>query len=490
MDTLNELWTIAEARRRARAHDEYRRRVGAADAPAVEADEASWPTADAVRDLSATLRVADDAQVLGLRQLLRFTTGEYILRQTQRLATYMLTQQQTALVEVPILDEAVPLWQISSRLARERKRVLREALDDAAIAVIRGFSPRHRELWTQWFATIEALGYATPLALWETLSGVSLDAFLKPLEAILRDTEDTYRERMQWHLKRALGVPLDAAKRHDILALFGRDETAAWFPRAEMIPCLDTWVHEWGWRFEEHANLHFEPYSALPGGACCAALEIPGDIRLAVAAADGLQGYAQAWREVGKALLLASFPAEAAGALRCFPDPSLLESQAELFGSLTRTPRWVQIYRHVRQPAEALNLAQLERLFIVRRYIGKCLYERTFYEDSNLEGKEEAYRDAMRRACGFTYPEVYYLFDIEPNFAAFWQTRGWLLGAHLRQQASRLYAEEWFREADALQALQEFWGRAPYHTVETLIAQVGGAAANVDPVVSDLLSDL
>ena len=104
-------------------------------------------------------------------------------------------------------------------------------------------------------------------------------------------------------------------------------------------------------RFEEHANLHFEPYSALAGGACCAALEIPGDIRLAVAAADGLQGYAQAWREVGKALLLASFPAEAAGALRCFPDPSLLEAQAELFGSLTRTPRWVQIYRHVRQPA-------------------------------------------------------------------------------------------------------------------------------------------
>jgi hypothetical protein len=313
---------------------------------------------------------------------------------------------------------------------------------------------------------------------------------LKPLEAVLRDTEDTYRERMQWHLKRAFGVTLETAKRHDILALFGRDETVTWFPHSETLPCLETWLHDWGWRFEEHANLRVERRTSMPGGAWCAALEIPEDIRLAVAPADGLRGYAQAFRETGKALLLASFPSQAAGALRCFPDPSLLESQAELLGGLTRTPRWVQIYRHVRQPAEGLSLAQLERLFIVRRYIGKCLYERTFYEDANLDGKDEAYRDALRKACGFTYPEAYYLYDIEPSFGAFWSVRGWLLSAHLRQQLSQRYSDEWFREADALQALQEFWGNSPYRTVEALKAQGEGAVPDVDPVVADLLSHL
>lgn len=490
METLNEFWRIAEARRQARVYDEYGRRVGAVDEQAVDADEASWPTADAVRELYAALRLANDTQALGLRQLLRFATGEYVLRQTQRLAAQLLTQQRTALVDVPTLDEPLPFWQVSSRLARERKRVVREALDDATTTIIRGLSPRYGEFWGQLFTTVEALGYATPLVWWETLSGVNVETLLKSLEAILRDTEDTYRERMQWHLKRALGITLDTAKRHDILALFGRNETDVWFPRGEMVPCLQTWLHDWGWRFEEHANLHFEQYSTLAAGSWCAPLEIPGDVRLAVAGVDGSQGYAQAWREVGKALLLTSFPAEAAGALRCFPDPSLLEAQADLCGGLTRTSRWVQIYRHIRQPIEALNLVHLERLFIVRRYIGKCLYERTFYEDSHVEGKEEAYRDAMRRACGFTYPEDYFLFDIEPTFGAFWQTRGWLLGAYLRQQLSQHYSDEWFRETDALQTLQEFWGRAPYHTVETLMTQVGGSPPNVDPVVSDLLSEL
>jgi len=490
METINELWTTAESRRQARVRDEYRRRVEALEDWPLAADEATWPTAEILRDLHATLRAADDAQAFGLRHLLRFAMGEYLLRQTHTLGAQLLAQQRTAMVEVPVLDEPVPLWQVSSRLALERKRFLREALDNATTTVIQGLHSRQRQFWSHLYTTIESLGYMNLIALWETLAGVDLDAFLKSVEAILRDTEDTYRERMQWHLKRALGVTLETAKRHDILALFGRDATEAWFPRSEMVPCLESWLLDWGWRSEEHANLRIERQTAGPAGAWCAAIEIPEDIRLALSPADGLQGYAQAFRETGKALLLTSFPAQAAGSLRCFPDPSLIEAQAELFGGLIRTPRWVQIYRHLGQPTEQLNLAQLERLFIIRRYMGKCLYERTVYEDSNLEGKEEAYRDALRKACGFSYPEAYYLYDIEPSFAAFWTVRGWLLGASLRRQLYQQYSDEWFREADALQALQEFWGQSPYHTVEALMAQVGAAPPNIDPIVTDLLSDL
>lgn len=490
METISELSTQAEARRWARVRDEYHRRVEPSHDWTIDADEAAWPTPGTIHDLQVALRVAEASQVLGLRHLLRFTAGEYLLRQTQTHSANLLAQQQAAVVQVPILDEPVPFWQISSRLALERKRILREALDNATTTVIQGFHARYREFWARVFATVEALGYPNLIAFWETLSGVGLDEFLTSLEAIQRDTEDTYRDRMQWHLKRAFGIRLEAAKRHDILALFGLEETAAWFPRSEMLSCLETWLHDWGWPFEERANLHVDRRTAMPGGAWCAALEIPGDIRLAVAPADGLRGYAQTFREAGKAMLLASFPAEAAAALRCFPDPSLLEGQAELFGGLMRTPRWVQIYRHIRQPVEVLSLAQLERLYIVRRYIGKCLYERTFYEDSGLDGKEEAYRDALRRACGFSYPEAYYLHDIDAGFGAFWNMRGWLLGAYIRRQLQQQYSEEWFREADAFQALQEFWGQSLYHTVEALIAQVGGSPPNVDSVVADLLSDL
>ena len=490
METISELFTQAEGRRRARVRDEYRRRVEPIDDWAFDADEAAWPTPDVIRGLQAVLRVADASQALGLRHLLRFATGEYLLRQTHIASTNLLARQQAAVVQVPVLDEPIPFWQVNARLIGERKRVLREAVDNASTSVIQGFHEHYREFWSSLFACIEALGYPHLIALWESLSGVALEPMLRWLEAVLRDTDDTYRERMQWHLKRQLGIGLESAKRHDILALFGREETATWFVRAEMLSCFETWLHDWGWSFAEQTNLHLEQRTALPGGSWCAPLEIPADIRLVVAPADGLRGYAQAFREAGKAVLLASLPAEAAGALRCFPDPALLEAQAELFGGLVRTPRWVQIYRHIRQPEEALSLVQLERLYIVRRYIGKCLYERTFYEDSGVEGKEEAYRDALRRACGFSYPEAYYLHDIEPLFSALWNVRGWLLAAYLRRQLQQQYADEWFREADALQALRAFWGQSPYHTVEALIGQVGGSSSDVDPVVADLLSDL
>jgi hypothetical protein len=490
METISELFTQAEERRRARVRDEYRRRVEPLDEWAFDADEAAWPTPDTIRALQAALRVADTPQALGLRHLLRFAIGEYLPRQTRIASANLLAQQQAAVVQVPVLDESIPFWQVNARLVSERKRVLREAVDNAFTSVIEGFHEYYREFWSSLFASVEALGYPHPNALWETLSGVELEAMLRWLEAVLRDTDDTYRERMQWHLKRLLGIRLESAKRHDILVLFGREETAPWFVRSELLSCFETWLHDWGWVFAEHPNLRLEQRTALPGGAWCAPLDIPGEVRLAVAPADGLRGYAQVFREAGKALFLASLPAEAPGPLRCFPDPALLEAQAELFGGLVRTSRWVQIYRHIRQPEEALSLVQLERLYIVRRYIGKCLYERTFYEDSGVDSKEEAYRDALRRACGFSYPEAYYLHDIEPLFGALWNVRGWLLAAYLRRQLQQQYADEWFREADALQALQAFWGQSPSHTIEALIGQVGGSPTNVDPVVADLLSDL
>jgi hypothetical protein len=471
--------------------EEHRRRLAPLPEPDVESDAADWPTLALVRDLQAALRVADASQALGLRHLLRFTVGEYLLRQTQGSGKTIQERQQSAVVEVPILDEPVPFWQVSANLALQRKRVLREALESATTSLIQGLQPLYREFWTQLFGTVEAMGHANLIALWEELFGLSLEAAVQPLEAILRETDDTYRERMQWHLKRTLGIRLEDAKRHDILALFAANETAPWFPRSEMLPCLQHWLHDWGWQLDEAANLGVDQRQALAGGSWCAAFEIPADIRLVLAPAEGMGGYAQALREIGKALLLAfSWPADAPRVLRDFPDPSVLEAQAELSGGLTRTPRWVQIYRHIQQPEEALNLAQLERLYVVRRYIGKCLYERTFYEDSGLDGKEEAYRDALRRAIGLTYPESYYLYDIDPGFSSFWNVRGWVLGASIRQQLQRLYAEEWFREPDARMALHAFWQQSPSHTLEDLLTQVNGSTLGVDAVVADLLNDL
>jgi hypothetical protein len=491
MEPITDLLTQAELRRRARIRDEYHRRVGPLQERDVAAAEAEWPTPATLLDLQAALRVADASQALGLRHLFRFAIGEHLLRQTYGSGATIQDRQRSTVVEVPIFDEPVPFSEVSARLALERKRVRREALEGTTTSLIQGFQPLYRDFWSRLFSAVEALGYPNLIALWEELFGLSLDAFLQPLEAILRESEDTYRERMEWHLKRALGIGLEDAKRHDILVLFGVDETAAWFPRAAMLPCLQQWLRDWGWRLEEYGNLRVEHHTALTGGAWCAAFEIPGDVRLILAPAEGMRGYAQACREVGKALLLASsWPAEAPHALRCFPDPSVPEAQAELYGGLTRTPSWVQMYRHIQHPVEGLSLAQLERLYVVRRYIGKCLYERTFYEDSVLEGKDEAYRDALRRACGFAYPETYYLYDIDPGFSSFWNIRAWVLGAAIRQQLQRLYAEEWFREPDARLALHEFWRQSPFRTFEDLVAQVNGSPLYVDTVVADLLSDL
>jgi len=295
---------------------------------------------------------------------------------------------------------------------------------------------------------------------------------------------------MQWYLRRTFGIKLEAAKRHDILALFHREENDPWFAGADLVPTIQRWLNEWGWSAIDHTNLHLEQHPAVPGGAWCAPFDIPQEIRLALAPTGGMRGFAHALGETGKALFLASLPADAPIERRCFPDPALLEAQAEMLAGLVRDRHWVEIYRHVRQPGEALRLAHVERLFIVRRFIGKCLYEQALYEDSSLDGKEEAYVEGLRRACGFSYPADYFLYDVEPDFETLRCLRGWMLSAHIRGRLRQQYGEEWFREPEALEASRELWYQSPSHTLETLVKQIGGSYLDAAPVVADLLSEL
>src|SRR5262245_6452283 len=167
METISELLTQAEMRRRARLRDEYRRRIGPLPEWAFEADDAEWPTLGTVRDLQAAFRGADASQALGMRHLLRYAIGEYLIRQTQAPRANLVEQQQSSVVHVPVLDEPVPFWEVSSRLALERKRVVRDAMEVATTSVIQGFHERHREFWSHLVTTVEALGYPNLVALWE-----------------------------------------------------------------------------------------------------------------------------------------------------------------------------------------------------------------------------------------------------------------------------------------------------------------------------------
>jgi len=490
METITDLLTRADTFRRAHVRQGYQRGIGSLQETVPAPQEDEWLTRETILALRSLLRTAEPALQLGIRHLLRFLSTAYLSRNVQELSDALQLQQAAAMIHVPVLEGPVPLWQVAGRMARERKRVTRELLEEATTTVIRELNTPYGELWSRLNTVSEDLGYPSLLALWEEISGVPLDDLLKPLDAILRETDDTYRDLMDWHLKRSLGITLPTARRHDILALMHPGERDAWFPAATLLPTLERWLSEWGWSVTENTNLHIERHPEVAAGALCAPVDIPEHVYLALAPTGGVSGFAHALRETGKALLYASLPGDAPPELRCFPDPSLLEAQAEICEGLLRDQHWVEIYRHIQPSEEALRLAHLERLFIVRRYIGKCFYERALYENTTLDEKRESYVDALRRACGFGYPDAYFLHDVEPGFATLWRVRGWVLSAHIRCQLQRQYDVEWFRERDALQALRTLWHQSPPYPLEAILQRVGGTPMDVAPVAADLLSAL
>ena len=80
---------------------------------------------------------------------------------------------------------------------------------------------------------------------------------------------------------------------------------------------------------------------------------------------------------------------------------------------------------------------RLDRLFRLRRHLGRFLYTRYLYTTNSLAGASEAYRDIMMDACQVDYPQEYYLLDWDWQYTSLTALRGWSLTYALLGDAAR-----------------------------------------------------
>ena len=384
------------------------------------------------------------------------------------------TWQRTAVCLVD--DEPIPLRASFTAMATETRRDRRAAIEQAVCLQLGDLNELFEAQFTGLTSLTEHLGYASPEVFWTDALPAEPAAHQDLATHILESTREVYVDLLTWAVRRRLRLPPGQLRRHDIFALFTFPEYQSYYQPGTVIPGLQTCLRAMGLDPYAEGRLTWRERAAHFGPPAALALDIPDEIVLSHAQVSGLKGAEALASASGRALLWAYTSPGLPLVSRVLGDPAWPESNAQLWAELLADPRWLHHYFAVSVDANYAAWHRLDRLFRLRRHLGRFLYTRYLYTTNSLAGASEAYRDIMMDACLVDYPQEYYLLDWDWQYTSLTALRGWSLTYALLGMLRAQFAADWFRTPDAGEWLRQYWHSALGERVEALRDQLTGSA--------------
>jgi len=365
-------------------------------------------------------------------------------------------------------EEPIPLRASFAAMATETRRERRAAIEAAVGLQLQALNELCESQFKALTTVTEHLAYALPEALWTDIMPVEPATYHDIATHILESTREVYVDLLTWAVRRRLRIPPGQLRRHDILALFTFPEYQAYYQPGTLVPGLQTCLHAMGLDPSVDGRLAWRERAAHFGPPAALALHIPDEIVLSYAQVSGLKGAEALGSATGRALLWASTASDLPLLQRVLGDPALPESNAQLFAELSADPRWLHYCFGVSVDQNYVAWRRLDRLYRLRRHLGRFLFTRYLYTTGSLAGASEAYRDMMMEACHVDYPQEYYLLDCDWEYTTLTVLRGWSLTYALLQALREQFAEDWFDNPDAGEWLRQYWYSALGERAETL----------------------
>jgi hypothetical protein len=396
------------------------------------------------------------------------------------------TRQRTAICLVD--EEPIPLRASFAAMAAETRRDRRAAIEVAVGLQLQDLNGLFEAKFKALGALAEHLSYASLEALWTDVLRVEPAALQDVATQILASTQEVYRDLLGWAVRRRLRLPPGQLRRHDILALFTFPEYQAYYQPGTVVAGLQTCLREMGLSPTVDGRLAWRERSASFGPSEALALQVPDEIVLSYAQVQGLKGAETFAGASGRALLWAYTSPELSPIHRALGDPALLESNAQLFAELLADQRWLSQYWGVSVDQNYTAWRCLDRLYRLRRSLGRFLYTRYLYTTNSLAGASEAYRDIMMDACHVDYPQEYYLLDWDWDYTSLTALRGWSLTTALLGALHEQFAVDWFRSPEAGEWLRQYWSSALGERIEDLRDHFLGTAWDAELFATALVS--
>jgi hypothetical protein len=403
----------------------------------------------------------------------------------------------------------------STRVEWDGERKVASEVPDALAA--ERDAGRRRELARRWLDSVSAcddlraarlealdeaargLNFDGRAALYESFTGVSLEALAASADSFLRRTESAYMSRLaEWAARE---LPAGAGLTPDYSDMFFFERSTRFderFPARAFRQLYSEALAGLGVRVESQRNLHVEDASAAHVDTACFATRSPEDVRLVVGGrVGGLEFQRRSFREGGRAQVFAWASRDAAARHPEFvyaADTATERGHALLLSNLFVESSWLAGQRGMRatEAFETARAASLMELYEARRECARLRQALALDTagDARTEQFSEEYASRFTEATGFRYHAASHLQDADEWFASATRLRARLLAAGLREHLRSRHDRRWFASRAAGGELIDVWNTASRYRAEELARLLWGGDLSFDLLADASLEGL
>ena len=428
------------------------------------------------------LEAAVDAG-LARRELWRFACEGYFGDLARAEAEEIASLEASLTTEVD--GEAVPFRMLRPTIANEPDRARRDRLEAARVELAEEhLTPRHVRPLDRVREGTERLGAPSYRDLYERF-GFRLAELGANCERLLARTEDVYVRSADRFFRSRVGIPLEEARRPDLLRLFRAAEWDAGFAPDGMVPALVGTLADLGIDLAAQTNveLDLEARPKKSPRAFCAPIEVPGRVVLVIQPIGGPDDWHALFHEAGHTEHYAHTSADLSVEDRRLGDNAVTEGWAALFEFLVDDPAWLARRLDFARPHDFAAETAAVRLYILRRYAAKLLYELELHGGGELDAMRDRYVELLREATKVEPAATDFLADVDLGFYASRYLRSWGFEAQMRTFLREEFGSTWFARHGAGSLLRELWSEGQRLTADEIVRELTGAEIDLEAAV-------
>jgi hypothetical protein len=343
--------------------------------------------------------------------------------------------------------------------------------------------------WRKFHELSKELGFANYLEYCAYKNLKNYDGLKKQAELFLDRTKSLYADLMKEEFKK-IGLDFDDSERHDLAFFFRASKFDELFPKEKMLEIFNNFLEDFKLSLKNYPSiiLDLEEREKKTTRAAVFPVDIPNKIYLVVYPKGGQDDYLALFHEAGHAFHFANISKDTLPEFKYLGPSSLTETFAFLFEYLLLQRSFLKRYLVVDE--EYLRFQYLYKLYFLRRYCSKLLYEIKLNSEGIERKSGYEYKKIMEANMITKHERASFLSDIDPGLYTAEYLEAWFFESQLRSHLIDKFGEEWFTSENALNYLKKIWSRGFEHIVEEIAKEIGFKGVDSVYVYEEIVKNL
>ncbi len=400
-----------------------------------------------------------------------------------------LTKKQGEM-SITVRDEEIGYYSIVPKMMNEPDAEIRREIEDRASEVELELNELRMVMWRTTNDVFREFGYESYREGCEKSFQIDYGRLAGELRTFLDETEDAYIEAFDRLAGERLGYPIAEARKCDLAYMMRGEAWDFLFPKEGMVEKATAFMADMGMPIDEvkPVILDVEEREKKRPRAFCSPAQPGKEVYVCVRPMGGLSDYLTFLHESGHAFHFAHTDSTLPAELILIGDSATSEVFAFNFNYLATDPLWLKTYIGIEDPTPIVEFLRLQKLYFLRRYSSKFLYELELHADYDIESRGGGlYTEYLDRGLKAKHREESWLDDLDSAYYSAGYLRAWIFEVQLREHLKKEFGEDWWRNPSAGEKLREYWRTGRMYMPEEMAERICGKPLDLGPIKRELM---